>query len=243
PEPADRSVSRLALREGTARMLANRPFRRLLAAFFLNGLANGFPATLFLFYVGDRLDASAYAGPLLLVYFLCGVAGVPVWLALAQRTSKHRAWSLAMLIACAAFVTAAFLGPGDAGLFLVVCVITGLTLGADLMLPGAIQADVIDLDTAATGEQRSGLYLAVWSLATKAALAVAVGIGFPVLSWAGFDPAQGASSEGGLIALAMLYAAVPVALKLAAIALMWRFPLGAVEQSRLRAAIERRQAG
>ncbi|BBF92749.1 MFS transporter [Blastochloris tepida] len=243
PEPADRSVSRLDLREGSAQMLANRPFRRLLAAFFLNGLANGFPATLFLFYVGDRLGASAYAGPLLLVYFLCGVAGVPAWLALAQRTSKHRAWSLAMLIACAAFVTAAFLGPGDAGLFLVVCVITGLTLGADLILPGAIQADVIDVDTAATGEQRSGLYLAVWSLATKAALAAAVGIAFPVLSWAGFDPAQGAASERGLIALAMLYAAVPVALKLAAIALMWRFPLDAAEQARLRAAIERRQAG
>jgi Na+/melibiose symporter-like transporter len=41
--------------------------------------------------------------------------------------------------------------------------------------------------------------------------------------------------------LALLYAAVPVALKLAAIALMWRFPLDAAEQARLRAAIESRR--
>ncbi|ALK09909.1 MFS transporter [Blastochloris viridis] len=241
PEPVDRSTQRLGARDGVAQLLANRPFRRLLAAFFLNGLANGFPATLFLFYVGDRLGAADLAGPLLLVYFLCGVAGVPLWLALARRSSKHRAWSVAMLIACAAFLVAALLGPGDLGIFLAVCVITGLTLGADIMLPGSLQADVIDVDTAASGEQRSGLYLAAWGLATKLALAAAVGIAFPVLSWAGFEPASGQASETGLLTLAVLYAAVPVALKLAAIALMWRFPLDAAEQARLRAVIEARR--
>ena len=37
------------------------------------------------------------------------------------------------------------------------------------------QADVIDVDTASSGEQRSGLYFATWSLATKVSLAAGVG--------------------------------------------------------------------
>ncbi len=92
------------------------------------------------------------AGPLLVLYFVCGIAGVPFWLWLARRTSKHRAW-------CAGH---------DAGL-------RGLRLravpraratsapsprsssspasrsGADVVLPASIQADVIDVDTADIG--------------------------------------------------------------------------------------------
>ena len=40
---------------------------------------------------GVIMDAADAASPLVL-YFLAGVAGVPFWLWLARRTSKHRAW-------------------------------------------------------------------------------------------------------------------------------------------------------
>jgi GPH family glycoside/pentoside/hexuronide:cation symporter len=42
--------------------------------------------------------------------------------------------------------------------------------------------------------------------------------------------------------LAFLYAGLPVALKLAATALIWRFPVDAVVQASLRAEIEQRRA-
>ena len=56
-------------------------------------------------------------------------------------------------------------------------------------------------------------------------LALAVGLAFPLLDLAGFA-AEG-SGDGGLAMLVALYALVPVALKLVAIALMWNFPLDA----------------
>ncbi len=115
PEPVERVRASGSLREGFRQLAGNRPFRRLLAAFFINSLANGLPATLFLFFVADRLGAREQAGPLLVLYFVCGVAGVPFWLWLAKRTSKHRAWALGMLMACAAFAAAPFLGPGQVG--------------------------------------------------------------------------------------------------------------------------------
>ena len=238
PEPVDLSTKRLGFREGLTHMRANAPFLRLLGAFLLNGFANGFPATLFIFYVSEKLVAPEMAGPLLVLYFVCGVAGVPLWLWLARRLTKHRAWSWAMLGACAFFAPAPFLGEGDVAIFALVCIGTGFALGADLMLPPAIQADVIDVDTAASGEQRSGLYFATWGLATKLALALAVGVAFPLLGWAGFDPGAGLRSASGLATLGFLYAGLPIVLKLAAIAMMWNFPLDEVAQATLRAKIE-----
>lgn len=239
-EPVDRSTRRTSLVEGLGFMASNKPFLRLVSAFFLNGLSNGLPATLFMFYAADRLAAPDWRGPLLLLYFLVGILGVPLWLWLASRYGKHRPWCVAMLIACSAFGVAAFLGPGDAPIFAVICIVTGFALGADLVLPASLQADVIDVDTARSGEQRSGLYLAVWGLATKLALALAVGIAFPILAASGYDPSADLREPGGLAMLAFLYAGLPVLLKLAAIALMWRFPLDAVEQETLRKSIAAR---
>jgi Na+/melibiose symporter-like transporter len=55
---------------------------------------------------------------------------------------------------------------------------------------------------------------------------------------AGFDPGAGLRSASGLATLGFLYAGLPIVLKLAAIAMMWNFPLDEVAQATLRAKIE-----
>ncbi len=241
-EPPPAAARPLAGRAAWRVLAANLPFRRLMSAFLLNGIANGLPSSLFLMFVGHRLQLEAMQGVFLLVYFLAGLAGVPLALALARRMGKHRAWCAAMLATCAAFVWAPLLPAGAALAFAAICLVTGLGLGADLALPPAIQADVVDEDTAAGGDGRAGLYFAAWGMATKLALALAVGIAFPLLDLAGFDPRVGTASAGGGLALAALYAWGPVLLKLAAVALMWRFPLDAGRHAALSAVIRNRAA-
>jgi len=238
PDRAGQTATAVPWREAGALLAANRPFRRLIVAYLVNGVANGLPATLFLLFVGHVLAAPAMQGPLLFAYFLCGVLGVPAWLALARRIGKHRAWCWAMIANCAVFAWAPLLGPGEVGAFLAICILSGLCLGADLVLPSAIQADVVDVDTAAGGGRRTGLYFGFWGMATKLALALAVGVAFPLLDLAGFqaDTATNGTANGtaALTALALLYGVAPVAFKLVAVALMWRFPLDAAAQAGLR---------
>lgn len=234
PDRAAGPAAPVPWRRSAALLAANRPFRRLIAAYLANGVANGLPATLFLLFVTEVLAAPDMQGPLLLAYFLCGILGVPGWLALARRLGKHRAWCWAMAANCAVFAWVPLLGAGDTGAFLVVCVLSGLCLGADLVLPSAIQADVVDVDTAAGGGRRTGLYFAFWGMATKLALAVAVGTAFPLLDLAGLTPGAESNTAGALLALSLLYAAAPVAFKAVAIALMWRFPLDAAALAALR---------
>lgn len=241
PEPREYSVTTLPLLKGLRYMAGNGPFVRLIVAYFINGLANGVPATLFLYFVAQRLDAVEMRGPLLFIYFLAGLVGVPMTIWLAGQFGKHRAWCYAMLWNAGLFSLVSLLSTGDATIFAFICAGTGLTVAADLALPSAIQADVIDVDTARSGEQRSGLYFATWSLATKLSLATGVAIVFPLLAMFGFDPEPDAvNSETALAALGAIYVWIPVALKLAAIALMWNFPLDAAVQGRLRQQIEAR---
>ncbi len=237
PEPLDYSRQRIKWRDALKPLISNRPFRRLITAYLINGAANALPATLFLFFVEQRLASPEAAGPLLILYFICAVAGAPFWVWAARRWEKHKAWGVAMLYACVVFAAAPFLGPGDVTGFAVICVLTGLALGADLALPPAIQADVVDLDTATTGEQRTGVFFALWSVATKAALAITGGLALILLDGVGFQ-AAGPNEEDALFLLAALYAWAPVVLKLIAVALMWRFPLDRAAHDDLREKIE-----
>ena len=218
-------------------IVENRPFRRLIAAYLLNGLANAFTATLFTLFASHVVRVADQTGALLFVYFLAGIVSVPFWLMLSRRLGKHRAWAISLVWSCVWFAGAPALGAGDLAWYALISVMTGIGLGADLTLPSAMQADIVDLDTLGSGARRAGLYFALWTMATKLALAAAVGIAFPLLDRAGFDPAR--DNEGfALIALALLYASLPVALKLATTALVWNYQLDAAAHARLRAHLE-----
>jgi len=236
PEPDTHTARPAPLLAALTAMRLNRHFTRLLSAFLLNSLANALPATLFLLFVSQRLGAEDWRGALLIAYFLSAVAGMPLWNWLSVRLSKHRAWCIAMLCACGIFLPAGLLGEGDVIWFAVICLASGFCLGADLVLPASMQADVIETDRIASGESRSALFFAGWALVSKLALAFAVGFAFPLLNAFGLDAADAAASTPqSLAALSFLYALVPVALKLAAIGMMWNFDLGRAELERLRA--------
>lgn len=229
PEPKDHSTTSISFLQSLQFLARNGPFVRLISAFFLNGFANAIPATLFLYFVSDRLRVPDMRGPFLFLYFLSAIAGVPLALKAAGRFGKHRAWCGSLVTGCAIFALSGFLGSGDVIPFGAICVLTGLLLGFDLALPPSIQADVIDVDTATSGAQRSGFYFAAWSLATKLALALAVGAVFPILDYAGFKTSGTVNAPSALTVLGILYAWMPIIPKLAAAALMWNFPIGKLE--------------
>jgi len=224
-------------RDAWALIWTNRPFRQLIGAYFINGVAYGLPATLFLLYVEHVLRAQPWTWWLLALYFLCAVVAVPGWLWLSRRIGKHRAWMAAMAMAAAGFWPAALLEPGQIWIFAGVCVLTGVPLGGELALPPSMQADVVDYDTLRSGRRRAGLFFAAWGVATKVPLALAVGIAFPVLDLVGFQRAATGQSDTALWTLAGLYALLPVVFKLAAIATVRGYPIDAAEQRRIRDAL------
>lgn len=221
----------------------NRLFLRVLWAWFLNGLANGFPAVclpLYMTYILQLADIDKYL--LIFMYFLFAVIGIPVWLVIAKRMDKHRVWCLSMLIACASFMFVPLLGAGDILLFGLICAVTGFTLGSDLSLPPSIQADCTDWDKYRFGYNRTATLFSYWSMSTKLSLGVAVGVAFPLLDYYGLSLGESnTASESGYFALIVIYAVLPIVLKIMAIGMMWNFPLTQTKHRALYLALEKKR--
>ena len=199
--------------------LTQAPFRRLLAVFLCNGIASAIPAALMLFFAQDRLQATSPQIALFLVlYFVSGALSMPGWLRVVRRFGLERAWLAGMLLAVACFGWAAALQGGQVAAFAVICVLSGAALGADLAVPGALLALLIER-SGAQGTN-DGAYLGWWNLATKLNLALAAGATLPLLQWLGYLP--GSQDPLALQRLAWIYALLPCALKLVAAWLLHR---------------------
>lgn len=201
-------------------------FRRLLMVFVVNGIAAALPATLVLFFVADVLQAEASSGPFLALYFVSGVAFLPLWVAFARRFGRVQAWVFSMLIAVAAFSWAWLLGPGDIWAFAVVCLLSGAALGADLTLPAALLADIAErvYPPSAVGSQtmhagRAGSYFGWWNLVAKLNLALAAGLALPLLDLLGYQPGNSSNTAG----LSAVYCLLPLIFKTLAAGLAWRW--------------------
>ena len=194
-------------------------FRRLLMVFMLNGLASAVPATLVLFFVQDRLQApQAMASLFLALYFAAGALSFPLWLKVIDRIGLLRTWALGMGLSVLAFGSVIGLGAGDSAGFWVVCALSGMALGADLTVPGALLNQLIY----SCGERgrSDGAFMGWWNLATKLNLALAAGLSLPLLGLWGYVP--GRQDADALLALGLAYGLLPCVLKLlAGLALYW----------------------
>jgi glycoside/pentoside/hexuronide:cation symporter, GPH family len=193
-------------------------FVRLMAVFVVNGTASAIPATLVLFFVQDRLQAPAAMEPAFLaIYFLSAALSLPLWVRLVPRLGLAPTWLAGMLLAVAAFVWTATLGAGDALPFLLVCALSGIALGTDLALPGALLTGLMG----ELGERgrREGAYLGWWQFAAKLNLALAAGMALPLLGLWGYAP--GVRDDAALQTLTLAYGVLPCMLKLLAAALLY----------------------
>jgi GPH family glycoside/pentoside/hexuronide:cation symporter len=207
------SISTRLLLPSLHRVFAEAAFRRLLVVFAANGIAAALPATLFLFFVADVLQRESFSSALLLLYFVAGAASLPLWVRLSQRFGRIRTWLASMLLAIVAFAGTSLLGSGDLQPFTVICVASGMALGADLALPIALAADI--------GHRisQAGTCMGVWNLIAKLNLAFAAGFALPLLSLLDYSP----GGTSGLTALSAAYAFLPLTFKALAAALLWRW--------------------
>ncbi|MES2980656.1 MAG: MFS transporter [Pseudomonadota bacterium] len=193
-------------------------FRRLLAVFMLNGIASAVPATLVLFFIQDRLQAPSDLEPIFLgSYFLAAALSIPLWLVVVKRLGLARTWLVGMLISIAVFAWASQVAEGQFIAFGLICALSGVALGTDLALPGALLAGVIQ----ASGQsgRAEGAFFGWWNFATKLNLALAAGLALPLLGAFGYVP--GTRDAQALGALVAAYCLLPCLLKLAAAACLY----------------------
>jgi glycoside/pentoside/hexuronide:cation symporter, GPH family len=200
--------------------LADPLARRLLLIALLNAAPVAVTSTTFLFFVESRIAAPGLEGPLLLAFFLAAAVSTPFWTKAGGKHGPKPVLMAGMALSIVTFLWAVTLGAGDTVAFAVICLASGAALGADLtLLPALFAARLAriasDTDSAA---------FSLWSFVSKLSLALAAAILLPALQSAGFNPGQ-VNPESALLALSLIYAALPCVLKVIALAILWRTPI------------------
>ena len=184
-----------------------KSMKQLVLLHFLNALAVGIPATLFLIYTETTLNLSQkQSGILLVVYFIAGLLALPLWLGIAKNIGEIKTWRWSVWLSALAFFPVITFQPGDYIYFLIVCVLTGATLGADIALPATIQARLANNESQRQQTPQEGTAFGAFGLAGKLALALAVGISLPLI--------QTLTDNGIQDPLPWMYALIPAILKI-----------------------------
>lgn len=185
--------------------------------FIISVLAMSSTIVLVNFFVTDFLALpSSYLGLFLFLYFLSAIIAIPFWRVVSNKIGLINAWLIAMILLTVFFSFGMFLSKGDAVLYGLICILTGFTLGAELIIPPSILAILIDND--AQSSLASGYY-ALNDFITKLSLAIASAILLSLLEYVGFKTGSD-NTINTLNDLLYLYVLTPCLLKIFAILLL-----------------------
>lgn len=240
PEPAIHSApDRSGIKEYLA-LFRRRSVVQLLLIDLLVGIGPAVLGALFFFYFErvkgfEKSDASI----LLLLYFLGGLAGAPLWAWLAMKIGKHRALAASGVLYALMTLSALAIPAANIPAAAVLMFLIGVPYAAGLFLLRAMMADVGDEVRLAEGIDRMGLLFALLAGTVKVASAISVTVTFALLDAAGFDAAD-PTVEAGEGVLEFIFTVIPAVLAVAASWMLMRFPLTAERHAEIRQALDLR---
>ena len=238
-ESRDYVRSVLPVGAGIRLMLGNGPFKRLATAFLVSYTGLSITTPLYLFFIAFVLDAEELAIFMLTIFYLSNLAAVPFWVWLSTKIGKHRAYVGSFALIALAHPFYLLLGEGDFWWMTPITIVTGFAAGGFAALPSSMKADVIDLDTLQSGENRAAAFFSIWSLLQKLPASFGPWIALMGLALFGFDPDPNVvNGPDQLFGLSFLFALFPSLFYLVSGAIVWNYPITEARHKELRAEME-----
>ena len=170
---------------------------------------------------GEQLPA--VLGALVLVSILA----FPLWIALAKRIGKRRAFMVSAaveIVSLLLLITIVPAGGFSAPLWTII-VLNGIAVGGITMFPWSMLPDIVELDELRVGQRREGLLYAVFTFSQKLATSIGVFANAIVIAVFGYVAGQVEQSPETLSALrGMMGPGASVVFALA-IFFAWRYPV------------------
>ncbi len=133
------------------------------------------------------------------------------------------------------------MGPGDLHWMIANLALSGFGAGSFHAVPAAMKADVIDLDTLESGEDRAGAFFAAWSLASKIVSGVGPSLALAALALIGFDATRGVVNSHEAID-GLRFCGAPMACFLGGLLIVRGYPLTSTRHTELRTKLADRSA-
>ena len=218
----------------------NKPFMRILIAMFLIWIGGGIYNSTSFFLVQKGLAFT----PLnflqfMLIQYGVGLALLPLHVKIGGKIGKHRAL---LFVGMSFFLILPMFYLVQAGNFwqaAIVFALKGAVTASIWIMPPALVADAIENGILEGGGDDAALYMSLYFFIQKAAMAIGVGIGLPMIAYFGFDPATFALGNdiGGLKFVSLVLSGL---IALPAVFILFSHPIDEKEHARIRSELRDR---
>ena len=218
----------------------NRPFLIFIVSYMFTGLAAGMQQIMGFLYFDTYLGIGDRFPVILLSMSIAQLAAVPVWLWLANKIGKHRAFAVGNVLSVIFSIGIIFLKPGPDVFpaFMAIWICMMFCFSAVQVIPAAIMGDIVDYDTLKSGSNRAGQYFAVFTMAVKFNLGVGGGLAFFLVDGFGYDATATIHDRTSIIGIWIAIAFLPSLFYLISSVIMWHFPIDERRHGIIRRRIE-----
>ncbi len=241
PPPEHSEAEVFTWKERLQVFAGNRAMIRLSVGFTALLMALVIAASLNLIFMTQVIGRPEAFAPALFIQNIIGIAAIPIWLRVAERFGKHRAFAATVPIIIMILASFFLLEEGDVVPAVTLIALQGVGLGAWFFLAPAMLADVVDVDESQTGEERTGLYFSVFGMINKAGVALGVLVGTSLPALVGFQPSDLVHTEEALLGFRLVYSFAGAPLALLAFFMFWNYPVTREVQRGLREQIDARR--
>jgi GPH family glycoside/pentoside/hexuronide:cation symporter len=245
--PAQEQPTPLPTREALKMTLGNRPFRLVMGLYLLSWTTASILAADLVYFANYYLRVPEQANYFVLVAQGSAILFIPLWVWVARRLDKRRAFLLGIASWVVVLLGIFVLGPNQVGLAYALAALAGSGIATAYVLPWSMVPDIIEYDEVRSGQRREGSYYAFASFFQKLATGAALWAMAQALASTGYvtPPTSGplpVQPPGAVQAIRIFMGPVPVALLVLAMIFAWRYPISREEHRALREQLAARDA-
>jgi Na+/melibiose symporter-like transporter len=220
----------------------NKPFARLVSAYFVDRLAMGiyfFAQPLLVVYALGMAEHLLWIS---LANTLAAVLCAPLWVPVTRRFGKHRTYCIANLVTMVAYLLLFVAQPGDLWVLVLANAVMGLGNGGTMITPPAMAADAVDHDELQSGVQQMGGHMAFIAFVFKAGMAFGPLAGAACLALFGYEQSGQALDARSTFGIQLCASWLPIALLLVPVSMMWKYPIDSERHAEIRRMLEARRS-
>lgn len=245
--PAEEQPEPLPVREALKATLSNRPFWLVMGLYLLSWTTASILAAVLVYFATYYLGVPDQANYFVLVAEGAAIAFIPLWVWVARRLDKRRAFILGTLSWIVVLLALFGLQPDQVTLAYVLAALAGSGIATAYVIPWSMVPDIIEYDQVSTGQRREGSYYAFASFFQKLATGAAIWAMGQTLALTGYiTPALGApppvQPPEAVQAIRVFMGPVPVVLLVLSILFAWRYPISRERHRALREELAAREA-
>jgi glycoside/pentoside/hexuronide:cation symporter, GPH family len=228
--PAEEQPEPMPVREALKATLSNRPFWLVMGLYLLSWTTASILAAVLVYFATYYLGVPDQANYFVLVAEGAAIAFIPLWVWVARRLDKRRAFILGALSWIVVLLALFGLQPDQVALAYVLAALAGSGIATAYVIPWSMVPDIIEYDQVSTGQRREGSYYAFASFFQKLATGAAIWAMGQALAFTGYiTPTRGAplpqQPPEVVMAIRFFMGPVPVILLVLSILFAWRYPI------------------